>query len=113
MIKEEGMHGREDQISHHVGANQARRRATQLTDDQTKIMGQANLAYAKGEHTSAVKLLHELIKAVPQALQAWVTLAAIYDELGEVEQSMRAYMMAAHLSPRDTDLWTRLGAMSR
>ncbi|KAI8824526.1 uncharacterized protein EV422DRAFT_520401 [Fimicolochytrium jonesii] len=85
----------------------------ELTDEQAEIVGQANLAYMRGEYATAVKLLHEVIQGAPNAYQAWVTLAMIHDELGDTVKAMRTYMMAAHLSPKDTDLWTRLGAMSR
>ncbi|KAI9094911.1 hypothetical protein DFS34DRAFT_627662 [Phlyctochytrium arcticum] len=86
---------------------------TELTDAQSDIVGKANVAYTLGDYAEAVKLLHEVIKEAPNAYQAWVTLAMVHDELGDTLTAMRTYMMAAHLSPKDGDLWRRLGVMSK
>ncbi|KND00364.1 transcription factor TFIIIC subunit TFC4 [Spizellomyces punctatus DAOM BR117] len=90
-----------------------RKKRTELSEAQAEIVGHANIAYSQGDYTRAVKLLHEVIQAAPNAYQAWVTLAMVHDELGDAVKAMRTYMMAAHISPKDGDLWRRLGVMSR
>ncbi|TPX61103.1 hypothetical protein PhCBS80983_g01388 [Powellomyces hirtus] len=90
-----------------------RRKTTELTEEQAEIVGQANLAYIEGEHVRAVSLLHKVIQDAPNAYQAWVTLAMLHDELGDSVKAMRTYMMAAHIDPKDSGLWSRLGALSR
>jgi len=37
----------------------------------------------------------------------------IYEELKDVKKSMSCFMVAAHLQPKEIQLWKRLGEQSR
>ncbi|KAJ3022930.1 transcription factor TFIIIC subunit tfc4 [Thoreauomyces humboldtii] len=92
---------------------QVRKRRTDLDDKQVAKLGEGNIAYINKDYTKAIAIFHEVIQSAPNSEQAWATLAMVHDELGNGVKAMGAYMMAAHLAPKGTDLWSRLGPMSR
>jgi general transcription factor 3C polypeptide 3 (transcription factor C subunit 4) len=75
------------------------------------ILGNANLAYTLGNYSEAVQLLNCIIRECPTAPQPWLQLAMIHDELGEPLKALQVYLVAAHLTKKDADLWKRLGDM--
>jgi general transcription factor 3C polypeptide 3 (transcription factor C subunit 4) len=75
------------------------------------ILGNANMAYTLGNYAEAVQLLNLIIKESPTAPQPWLQLAMIHDELGEPLKALQVYLVAAHLTKKDADLWKRLGDM--
>ena len=91
----------------------SRRKRTDLSDALAEVVGQANVAYTMGNYGEAIKLLHDVIRESPNAYQAWATLAMVHDELGDAQKALQTYLMAAHLSPKDGELWRRLGGMSK
>ncbi|KAI9014686.1 hypothetical protein BC832DRAFT_546156 [Gaertneriomyces semiglobifer] len=99
--------------SQKVKRRRKRRKKTDLTEEQAKLLGRANDAIISMNYVNAVKILHEVIKEVPNAAQAWRTLATVHEQLRDPIKAMRALMIAAELSSKDNDLWRYLGAMSR
>ncbi|XP_011298657.1 general transcription factor 3C polypeptide 3 isoform X2 [Fopius arisanus] len=75
------------------------------------LMGEANLRYARGETELATKMCMEIIRQVPSAPEPFHTLAMIY-ETEDPEKSLQFSLIAAHLSPKDADQWTRLANLS-
>ncbi|KAJ3085898.1 transcription factor TFIIIC subunit tfc4 [Quaeritorhiza haematococci] len=89
-----------------------KKKTTILTKELSEMVGEANIAYSHGQYQESLRILHEVIRAAPNAHEAWVTLGTIYEELGNTTKAMGAYLMAAHLIAKDADLWKRLGQMS-
>ncbi|XP_073993171.1 general transcription factor 3C polypeptide 3 [Rhodnius prolixus] len=76
------------------------------------LMGEANLRVAKGDNETAVKICLEIIRQVPIAPEPFLTLAGIYDEMGEQDKCLQMSLVAAHLSSTDVDQWIHLAEMS-
>jgi general transcription factor 3C polypeptide 3 (transcription factor C subunit 4) len=55
----------------------------------------------------------EVVRQSPNLVDPYHTLGLIYEELGQVEKSLEFFMIAAHLTPKDTSLWKRLAFLSR
>ncbi|KAJ3039545.1 transcription factor TFIIIC subunit tfc4 [Rhizophlyctis rosea] len=90
-----------------------RKPKSDLSPELEEMLGQANVAYTMGEYPQAVSLLHEIIQQCPNSHQAWSTLAMVHDETGDPQKALQTYLMAAHISPKDAELWRRLGGMSK
>ncbi|XP_053984684.1 general transcription factor 3C polypeptide 3 isoform X1 [Hylaeus volcanicus] len=75
------------------------------------LMGEANLRFARGDTELAAQICMEIIRQVPSAPEPFHTLAMIY-EADQPEKSLQFALIAAHLSPRDSDQWVRLANMS-
>ena len=82
-----------------------------LPSHLTDLFGNANMAYTLGNYAEAVHLLKCIIKEFPSAPQPWLQLAMIHDELGDPTKALQVYLVAAHLTKKDADLWKRLGDM--
>ncbi|XP_047525311.1 general transcription factor 3C polypeptide 3 [Pieris napi] len=87
-----------------------RRRLTRLTPALVGLMGEANLRFVRGDVEMAEKMCHEIIKQLPTASEPYQTLAQIYEH--DVEKSLQFSLLAAHLSPTDSNEWLRLAAVS-
>ncbi|XP_078034927.1 general transcription factor 3C polypeptide 3 isoform X1 [Augochlora pura] len=75
------------------------------------LMGEANLRFARGDAELAAQICMEIIRQVPSAPEPFQTLAMIY-ETDQPEKSLQFALIAAHLSPKDSDKWVRLANMS-
>ncbi|CAK9814914.1 General transcription factor 3C polypeptide 3 [Anthophora quadrimaculata] len=75
------------------------------------LMGEANLRFARGDTELAAQICMEIIRQVPSAPEPFHTLAMIY-EADQPEKSLQFALIAAHLSPKDSDQWVRLANMS-
>ena len=79
----------------------------------TVVFGSANIEYTKGNYNSAMQSLQKIIQECPTAYQPWAQLAMIHDELGNPVKALQTYLVAAHLTKQDGELWARLGNMSK
>ncbi|KAK9498757.1 hypothetical protein O3M35_003321 [Rhynocoris fuscipes] len=75
-------------------------------------MGEANLRVAKGDNETAVQICLEIIRQIPTAPEPFLTLAGIYDEMGDQDKCLQMSLVAAHLSSTDADQWIHLAEMS-
>lgn len=89
-----------------------RGKLSQLTPDLERRMGEANSAYISNDFAKAVDILLHIIQSAPHALGPYHTLGLIYEERGEIQKAIEAYMLAAHMSRRDYALWKRVGKMA-
>nr|KAJ3421839.1 transcription factor TFIIIC subunit tfc4 [Polyrhizophydium stewartii] len=89
-----------------------RRTQVKLPDHLQLVFGEASQAYTSGDFSAAIDHLHEVIRQVPHAQQAWSMLGLIHDELGDKVKSLQANLLAAHLTPKDADRWKTLGQIS-
>ena len=84
----------------------------QLDDKVSRALGSANILYAQGKLEDAKRLLMHVVKASPDTLDAFQTLAQIYEELGEKEKALKFMLIAAHLDDKNTEQWKLLAQKS-
>ncbi|KAJ3106947.1 transcription factor TFIIIC subunit tfc4 [Phlyctochytrium planicorne] len=77
------------------------------------LMGQVNVAYVNRRFDDAFKMLHEVIQIDFKFAPAWRLLAVIHDEMGDPVKALQANFLAAHLTPKDSELWMRLAMASK
>ena len=70
-------------------------------------MGEANLAYARGETNKAIDICLEVIKYAPKASEPFQLLSLLYSETGSNDKSLRVGLIAAQLN-KDPDEWIQL-----
>eukprot|EP00057_Strongylocentrotus_purpuratus_P015886 XP_011670360.1 PREDICTED: general transcription factor 3C polypeptide 3 isoform X2 [Strongylocentrotus purpuratus] len=85
-----------------------RRRRTRVPKNLRGLMGQAHLCFARKEHDQATKMCMEIIRQAPRSVEPFQLLGMIYEDLGDMEKSMQFQLIAAHISPRDTEQWQQL-----
>ena len=77
------------------------------------MVGLANQAFLAGDYGESCTLLHEAIRVCPHAYEPYHTLGIIHEEREDINKALLFYMVAAHLKPKDSDLWKRLATLSR
>ncbi|XP_043485979.1 general transcription factor 3C polypeptide 3-like isoform X1 [Polistes fuscatus] len=114
---------KEQEVSHQVVNKKERQKTTMLQSSGPRkrrrmfppilqgLMGEANIRFARGEIDIAEKLCMEIIRQAPSAPEPFQTLAMIYEN-DQPERSLQYALIAAHLSPKDADQWTRLANLS-
>lgn len=70
-------------------------------------MGEANLAYARGDSNKAIDTCLEVIKYAPRASEPYQLLSLLYSEIGQNEKALRVGLIAAQLN-KDPDEWVEL-----
>lgn len=75
-------------------------------------MGQANIAYVERRYEDAVPLLLEVIRLSSSSFEPYHTLGLVYEESGQFEKAFSYYLLAAHLSKGDSELWAKLTGIS-
>uniref|UniRef100_A0A0A0LGB1 General transcription factor 3C polypeptide 3 n=1 Tax=Cucumis sativus TaxID=3659 RepID=A0A0A0LGB1_CUCSA len=83
-----------------------------LNRDVTKLLGDATLCYAQGEHEKAISLLRQVVLRAPDLPDSYHTLGLVYNAIGDDVKAMGFYMLAAHLMPKDSSLWKLLFSWS-
>lgn len=78
----------------------------------TAKLGEANLAYATGQTAEAISLLLDVVKIAPNLPDPYHTLGLLHEQKGDKKKALDLYMIAAHITPRDINLWKRLATMS-
>jgi tetratricopeptide (TPR) repeat protein len=71
------------------------------------LMGQANLAYARGDSNKAIDTCLEVIKYAPRASEPFQLLSLLYSEIGQNDKALRVGLIAAQLN-KDPDEWIEL-----
>jgi general transcription factor 3C polypeptide 3 (transcription factor C subunit 4) len=76
------------------------------------LLGQANQLYVNGELDQAQAILQEIIRVDYNVFAAWQTLGEVHKDKGNIEKCLTAWMTAAHLRPKDTELWSAVASLS-
>ena len=79
------------------------------------LLSQATEAYVMGEHERAIEFLTEVVRIEPIIRHPWYTLATIHEEMGQMQKSIQARIVATLLSSQagsNAD-WAALGSQSR
>lgn len=84
-----------------------RRRNRVLPIEIQGLMGEANLAYARGETNKAIDACLEVIKYAPKASEPFQLLALLYSEIGQNDKALKVGLIAAQLN-KDPDEWIQL-----
>uniref|UniRef100_A0A2N9IDX6 Uncharacterized protein n=1 Tax=Fagus sylvatica TaxID=28930 RepID=A0A2N9IDX6_FAGSY len=79
-----------------------------LSPKITRMLGDATLHYAHGRYEVAVSVLHEVIRLAPNLPDPYHTLGLVQKALGDDKKASNFYMIAAHLTPKDSSLWRQL-----
>ncbi|CAM6088014.1 unnamed protein product [Calypogeia fissa] len=89
-----------------------RPKGSTLTPETRKKLGEANVLYAIGKFDEAVEVLKEVVRLAPNVPDSYHTLGLLYDAMGDRKKALNFYMIAAHLTSKDTALWKRLASWS-
>ncbi|XP_058200798.1 uncharacterized protein LOC131315640 isoform X2 [Rhododendron vialii] len=79
-----------------------------LNPEVTRKLGDATLHYAHGQYEEAIFVLKEVIRVAPNLPDPYHTRGLIYRNIGDKKKAMNFYMLAAHLTPKDSSLWKLL-----
>ncbi|KAH9781975.1 general transcription factor 3c polypeptide 3 [Citrus sinensis] len=79
-----------------------------LSPGVTKMLGEASLQYAYGNFEQAISLLKEVVRLSPNLPETYNTLGLAHSALGNHKSAFDFYVIAAHLSPKDSALWKQL-----
>ncbi|RDX98421.1 General transcription factor 3C polypeptide 3, partial [Mucuna pruriens] len=71
----------------------------------TRMLGDATLHFACGNYDKAKAVLHEVVRLAPNLPDAYHTLGLVHSTLQDYKRAMSFYMIAAHLTPKDSSLW--------
>ncbi|KAL2329125.1 hypothetical protein Fmac_022552 [Flemingia macrophylla] len=71
----------------------------------TRMLGDATLHYACGHYDKAKAVLLEVVRLAPNLPDSYHTLGLVYSSLQDYKRAMGFYMIAAHLTPKDSSLW--------
>ncbi|EMR08474.1 hypothetical protein PNEG_03302 [Pneumocystis murina B123] len=77
------------------------------------LLGYANQAFASGDFSEALKTLQEIIRIDSNVFAAWQTLGEVHRERGNIDKCLGAWISAAHLKPKDADLWLTCAKLSQ
>lgn len=79
-----------------------------LSPEVTRKLGEANLHYAHGRYEEAILVLKEVVRLAPNLPDAYHTFGLVYNAFGDKKRALNFYMLAAHLTPKDSSLWKLL-----
>ena len=100
-----------------AGQSRAHRRGKNLQvipfDVQEKL-GQANVLYAQySKHEEALSILKEVREKHPELAEPVITMASIYEELGDIRQCFRYSKMAAKIQKANVDRWLSCATLAK
>lgn len=85
----------------------------ELSEEVKYLLGYANQAFASGDFSEALKTLQEIIRIDSNVFAAWQTLGEVHRERGNIDKCLGAWISAAHLKPKDADLWLTCAKLSQ
>jgi general transcription factor 3C polypeptide 3 (transcription factor C subunit 4) len=80
-------------------------RAAEPTVEIKFRLGKASQAFIEEKYDEAMEIVSDVIRINAETHEAWILLASIFKELGDIEKTLTALMCAAHLRPRDVAGW--------
>ncbi|KAL1500065.1 hypothetical protein AB1Y20_012741 [Prymnesium parvum] len=86
--------------------------AAKMTPQVQRLLGDAMMHHIHREFQQAVPLLLQIIRLAPNLAQPYQTLGLIYEELQQHSKSIKLFIMAAHVSKRDSHQWKQLVVMA-
>ncbi|KAK6919823.1 Tetratricopeptide repeat [Dillenia turbinata] len=71
----------------------------------TRKLGDATLHYSCGRYEEAISVLFEVVRLAPNLPDPFHILGAVFNAIGERKKALNCYMLAAHMTPKDSSLW--------
>ncbi|KAH3743287.1 general transcription factor 3C polypeptide 3 [Pelomyxa schiedti] len=90
-----------------------KRQKIKLPHAVRQLVGEAHLLFIDGKHEKALELLHEAVRLAPTCPQLYNTMGCIFEKMKIPQKALDAFMIAAHMMPKDIELWKRLMEMAR
>ncbi|KAF3937037.1 hypothetical protein ABW19_dt0210406 [Dactylella cylindrospora] len=76
------------------------------------LLGQANQHYAAGEWLETLRLVQRVIQIDASVYYAWKVMGEVYLAINEPRKCLLAWISAAHLRHRESELWVTCARMS-
>lgn len=76
------------------------------------LLGTANQLFVNGKLDEAQEILEEVIRIDYNVFAAWQTLGEVHKDRGNIDKCLTAWMSAAHLRPKDADMWRAVANLS-
>ncbi|KIY61656.1 TPR-like protein [Cylindrobasidium torrendii FP15055 ss-10] len=83
-----------------------------LSPEVKALLGDGNQAYIDNNIPEAIRIMFEVIRIEPRAVQSWTVLAQCFEDQQNPGKALQLRIMAAHLH-HDTDEWYRLAHESK
>ncbi len=99
-----GIRGRPKKVDFGFG----RSTTVKLSPEVAKLMGKANIAFVQRQYDEAIRMLEEVIRHSSSSFEPYHTLGLIYEEMGHLEKAFSYFLISAHLSKGDLELWNKL-----
>ena len=81
------------------------RRAAEPTGDVKLRLNMASEAYVQGRVGDAIKLVEDAIRINAEIHRAWILLAQLFEEQGDLKKRLTALICAAQLEPKNVEGW--------
>lgn len=85
---------------------------SRLSNDVRDLLGKGSMCFVQRDYALAIEYLEEAIRLAPGVADPFITLGAIYEELGDSNRAIEALLVAVHLTPTDHSLWKRVSILS-
>lgn len=99
-----GVRGRPKKVDFGFGKSTT----VKLAPEVAKLMGQANMSFVQRHYDQAIQLLQEVIRQASGSFEPYHTLGLIYEEMGQLDKAFSYFLLSAHLSKGDVELWNKL-----
>ncbi len=83
------------------------RRAASPGGDIKMRLGEANAAFLVRDYKKTKLIIADIIRINAETYEAWTTLAALFQEEGDVDNEFKALFFAAHLRPKHKEPWEK------
>lgn len=87
------------------GTHRGPRRAAEPTGDIKLRLSKASEAFIEENYVEAAFILAEIIRINAETHEAWTLLASIFQEAGDIDNTLKALIYAAHLRPKHSSAW--------
>lgn len=77
----------------------------------SRIIAEANEAFANGDHAGAIAACREVVKAAPSYPESYSLLGLIYEDMGQQQKALDSYIIAVHANEKDARSWKSLGLL--
>ncbi len=81
------------------------RKAAEPTGDVKLRLNMASEAYLQGRIDDAIQLVEDAIRINAEIHRAWILLAQLFEERGELRKRLTAQICGAQLEPKNIDRW--------
>lgn len=88
------------------------RKAAELSGDIKRRLARAVTLFQNEQEYEAAEALEEIIRLNAEVPAAWLLLAGIYEDDGQIDRALRCLIMAAHTSTKSTTPWINAAVLA-